>query len=423
MSLDLFIAVLIFLITYIAIVSEKVHRTVAALIGAMMMIIFIPGFTQEVAFDAIDLNVIFLLMGMMVIAHILSETGVFQWLAVRAVLLGKGNPVRILQLLAIITAVTSAALDNVTVVVLIAPITLFVASSLGISAIPFLIAEVLASNIGGTATLIGDPPNILIGSAAGIGFTPFLLNAGPFILVALIVFVLLIPLVFGRSLRANRSSESIQIALEEQGLIDEPILLRKSLIVLSLVFLGFLFHSALEVETATVALLGAAILLLWTRRNPHDALQTVEWPTLVFFIGLFILVEGLVYVGAISAAANWLLDITGGDLAVTSYAILWASALLSGIIDNIPYTATMIPLIQNLGDSGMNTWPLWWALVFGADLGGNLTVIGASANVVVASMAERSGHPISFGRFLIYGVIVTFVMMVMATIYLGLRYL
>ncbi|MCO6450191.1 MAG: ArsB/NhaD family transporter [Caldilineales bacterium] len=418
---EIVLAAIIFVITYIAIASERIDRTVAALIGGMAAILLIPSLDQENAFHAIDLNVIFLLAAMMIIANILSDTGVFQWLAVRAVLLGKGNPIRIMQILALVTALTSALLDNVTVVVLMAPVTLFVAGTLGLSPIPFLIAEVLASNIGGAATLIGDPPNILIGSAAGIDFTTFLLNMLPVVAVCLFVFHFMIPLLFRRDIPKDFETKDIQ--LETAGLIAEPVLLRQSLIILGLVIVGFLLHSKLHLETATVALAGAALLLWWTGRSSHEELRKVEWNTLFFFVGLFVLVEGLVVSGAIAKAAEALLEATGGDLTITTLSLLWVSAIASGIIDNIPYTATMIPLIENLGERGVDTWPLWWALAMGADFGGNFTLIGASANVVVASFAERSGAPISFGRFLRYGAAVMFMTLIFSTVYIYLRYL
>ena len=419
---SLVLAVLIFAFTYLVIVTEKVDRMVAAVIGAMLMIAFVSSYTQEEAFAGIDLNVIFLLAGMMIIAGVISETGLFQWLAVRAVQIGRGNPVRIMQILALVTAIGSAFLDNVTVVVLIAPVTLFVATSLGISAIPLLIAEVLASNIGGAATLIGDPPNILIGSAANIDFVTFLINMGPLIVICLLVYVLILPLLFRKQLSSVDMMDRIK-NLDASGMITDPVLLRQSLIVLTLVMVGFMLHGTLGLETATIALSGAMLLLLWTRRDPHEAVQHVEWGTLLFFVGLFIMVEGLVFVGAIEKAANWLFELTGGNLKITTMAILWVSAIASGIIDNIPYTATMIPLIQSLGHQGMDTWPLWWALAIGADLGGNATLIGASANVVVASFALRAGQNISFLKFLRYGAPVTFITILIGTIYVWVMYL
>ncbi len=419
---EMLIAISIFVIAYVLIVTEKIDRMVAALLGGMAMIIFVGSYTQEEAFHHVDFNVIFLLAGMMLIAGVISETGLFQWLAVRAVQVGKGNPIRIMQILAIVTAVGSALLDNVTVVVLIAPVTLFVASSLGVNPLPFLIAEVIASNIGGAATLIGDPPNIIIGSAAGIDFVTFMLNMGPIVIVCLIFYVLLLPLLFRKQVPSTEQANSVE-NLDATGLISHPVLLRQSLIVLGGVLLGFMLHGTLHLDTATVALTGAAVLLLWSRRDPHKALEDVEWGTLLFFVGLFIMVEGLVAVGAIDLAANWLLETTGGNLQVTAMAILWISAIASGIIDNIPYTATMVPLIQNLGERGMDTWPLWWALAMGADFGGNATLVGASANVVVASFAARSGHHISFMKFLGYGLVVTFVTLLFSTVYLWVRYL
>jgi len=418
---DILLAVGIFVLAYAAIISEKVDRAAIALLGGMATIMLIKDYSQEEAFRAIDLNVLLLLTGMMVIANIMSDTGVFQWLGTKAIQLGKGNPTRIMQILVIVTAVTSALLDNVTVVVLLAPVTLVATTGLGISPIPFLIAEVLASNIGGAATLIGDPPNILIGSAAGIDFLTFLLNMGPYIIVVIILFVLGLPLLFRKELHTARKSSVTPEYIDASTLITDKVLLRKSLIVLGLVLLGFTLHGFFHLETATIALAGAAALMLWSGQSAHKVFHHVEWATLMFFVGLFVLVEALVQVGVIDIIATWLFDATSGNALVTSLALLWGSAALSGLVDNIPYTATVIPIIQKLGEDGMNIWPLWWALAIGADLGGNLTLIGASANVVVASFAERSGHKITFVRFLKYGAITTFFAILIASFYL-LRY-
>ena len=419
---NLLLAIGIFILTYVAIVSEKVDRAAVALLGGMATIILIGNYTQEEAFHAIDLNVLMLLTGMMVIANIMSDTGVFQWLGTKAIQLGKGNPVRIMQILALVTAVTSALLDNVTVVVLLAPVTLVATASLGISPIPFLIAEVLASNIGGAATLIGDPPNILIGSAANIDFLTFLLNMGPYVVVTLGLFLWALPWIFRKELgKAARESSTPEI-IDASELITDSVLLRKSSIVLAAVLLGFLTHSFFHLETATLALAGAAVLMLWSGQSAHKVFHHVEWATLMFFVGLFVLVEALVVTGAIDIAALWLLNTTHGDLMKTTLALLWGSGILSGIVDNIPYTATMIPIIQKLGENGMDVGPLWWALAIGADIGGNFTLIGASANVVVASFAERSGHKISFWRFTQYGALSTVLALVLATAYLMIRY-
>ncbi|MBT3190391.1 MAG: ArsB/NhaD family transporter, partial [Anaerolineae bacterium] len=374
------------------------------------------------AFHSIDWNVIFLLAGMMIIANVLKETGVFQWIALKAVRLGKGDPFRVLILLSLITAVSSALLDNVTTVILIAPVTLFVASTLRVSPIPFLIAEILASNIGGMATLIGDPPNILIGSAANIDFVSFLVNMGPISLIILLAFLGLARFLFKKELTVQDQS-SVDIAgIDTSALITDPILLRKSLIITTAVILGFLLHSALHLEPATIALTGATLLMLWSKTDPHHALRDIEWTTLFFFFGLFITVEAVVEVGLIEIIADAALRLTGGDMTLTSLLLIWFSAFASGIVDNIPYTATMIPIVKNLTQA-MPGNTLWWSLALGADLGGNLTLVGAAANVVVASLAEKSGHPISFGRFLKYGVITTVMSLIIASGYVWLVYL
>ncbi len=416
-----FLAGGIFLITYALIVTERVHRTIAALLGGVA-IILVGVLDQDQAFQAIDWNVIFLLAGMMMIANVLRETGLFQWIAVQSVRLGKGNPYSIMIILVLVTAVTSALLDNVTIVILMAPVTLFIAASLGVSPLPFLIAEILASNIGGTATLVGDPPNILIGSAAGIDFVTFAANLAPIALIILIAFIGLTWLLFRKDLQAVKSGQSSIEAMDTSELITNRPLLSKSLIVMAGVVLGFLFHGALHLQPATIALAGATVLMLWGRIDTDHVLQDIEWTTLFFFIGLFIVVEALVEVGIIEAVAQAALRLTGGNLQMTSMLLLWLSAVASGIVDNIPYTATMIPVVESLGHS-MPVEPLWWSLALGACLGGNATLVGAAANVVVANLAEKSGHPISFGLFLRYGAIVTFMSIVLASVYVWVRYL
>lgn len=411
----------IFLITYALIVSERVHRTISALLGGVAMILFgiLP---QAQAFHSVDWNVIFLLAAMMIIANVLKETGLFQWIALQAVRLGKGDPFRVLIILSVVTAVTSAFLDNVTIVVLVAPVTLFVASNLRVNPVPFLIAEILASNIGGMATLVGDPPNILIGSAAGIDFLTFVTNLGPISLIILLAFIGLSRLLFKKDLEVG-SGTSIEIeALDTSTLITDPVLLRKSLVVMVAVVAGFLAHGALHLEPATIALAGATLLMLWGRSDPHHLLRDVEWTTLFFFIGLFITVEAIVEVGIIESIAQSALRLTGGSLPLTSMLLIWFSAIASGIVDNIPYTATIIPLVQSLGQV-MPAEPLWWSLALGACLGGNFTLVGAAANVVVANLAEKSGHPISFGLFLRYGAITTVISLILASGYVWLRYL
>jgi Na+/H+ antiporter NhaD/arsenite permease-like protein len=417
-----FLAGAIFLITYALIVSERVHRTIAALLGGFVMIL-LHVVTQEQAFHSIDFNVIFLLAGMMIIAHILSETGLFQWIAIQAVKLGRRDPFRIMIFLCLVTAIASAALDNVTVVVLLAPVTLFVASNLHISPIPFLIAEVLSSNIGGASTLIGDPPNILIGSAANIDFITFAANMTPPLLVVLALFIPLSYFVFRQELTPLEEGRPRVSGLETGEIITDQTLLVKSLSVIGLVLIGFTMHSILHLEPATIAMAGATILMLISRKDPHHVLQHVEWTTLFFFVGLFITVEALVLTGIIKSIADGVLAFTGGNLPLTTMIVLWLSAFASGIVDNIPYTATMIPLIKELGNVGMNTEPMWWALALGADLGGNFTLVGASANVVVASLAERSGYRISFMRFLKYSFVITLMSILVSMLYLWLFHL
>ena len=411
----------IFVITYALIVTERVPRTISALLGGVTMIL-LGVLSQEEAFQAIDWNVIFLLAGMMVIANVLQETGLFQWIAIQSVKLGRGDPFRILIILSAVIAVSSALLDNVTIVVLAAPVALFVAASLRVSPIPFLIAAILASNIGGTATLVGDPPNLLIGSAADIDFLTFAANLAPISLIILIGFFGLSWFLFKKDLRIEGSNVLDIKALEAEALITNRPLLRKALIVMVGVIIGFLLHGALHLEPATIALAGATVLLLWGRSDPHQILREVEWTTLVFFIGLFITVAAIVQVGIIESVAEAALQLTGGSVPLTSMLLLWLSAFASGIVDNIPYTATLIPVVENLGRS-MPIMPLWWSLALGACLGGNITLVGAAANVVVANLAEKSGHPISFKKFLGYGFVTTMMSLVLATGYVWLRYL
>ena len=414
----------IFLAIYALIVTEKIHRTLAALLGASLVIL-LKLVDQREAFAFVDFNVIFLLAGMMIIANVMAKTGVFQWIAVEAVRRAEGQPYRLLLLTSVITAVVSAFLDNVTTVVLLTPITFFVAQRLGTSPVPFLVSQVIASNIGGTATLIGDPPNIIIGSQMGKDFNDFLVNLTPVVTAALVVYLIIARWLFRDELRAATSAlepdDIARLVEEERKIVNVP-LMRISLGVMALTILGFLFSRALGLEGATIAMTGAVVLMIVAREDVHEIFNTVEWPTLFFFIGLFIIVGAIVKAGIISDLATTVLSWTGGRTDLAALAVLWMSGFISAIVDNIPYTVTMVPLIQQLGQS-VDREPLIWALALGANLGGNATVIGASANVVVASMSEARGYPITFVQYLRYGVPATLATLVVATIDIWIRYL
>ncbi|HZP97181.1 MAG TPA: ArsB/NhaD family transporter [Candidatus Limnocylindria bacterium] len=416
------VAVGLFLAAYVLIVTDKVHRTIVALFAGFL-IVALGIVPQHAALAHIDLNVIFLLAGMMVIANVIARSGFFRWLAVRIVRLTKADPYRLLVALALVSTLVSALLDNVTAVVLLAPIAFSVAERRGMSALPLLISIVLASNIGGTATLIGDPPNIIIGSAFGKDFVAFLLHTAPAALASLLAYLLMARRLFRADLRAAALSaeELRQMTRLDESVVDRT-LASRSLVVLAATIVLFLFARPLGLEGATIALLGASAVLLVSRIEVHDVLAQVEWPTLFFFVGLFVLVGALVDTGVVGALAGAVLAITAGRPEITALAVLWLSALLSAIVDNIPYTATMVPLLQELARQGLPIEPSVWALALGAGLGGNATLIGASANVVVASMSEARGEPIAFLGFLRYGLPVTGLTIAIATVDLALRY-
>ena len=423
MGTTFFLAIAIFIATYAIIISEKIHRTVIALVGAVLMIL-LGIITQEQAIEGVDFNTLGLLIGMMVIVGIAKNSGMFQYVAIWAAKAGKGKPINILLILGIIVALFSAFLDNVTTVLLIIPVIFVICNNLKMDPKVYLISAILFSNIGGTATLIGDPPNILIGSAAKLSFNDFLFNLAPVIGIITIVSLGLIYLVFRKSLVASGDVAKIIAKFKPEEAITDKKLLIKSLFVLGIVIFGFITHSITHIEGATLALAGAALLLLLTMHEPDEHFKNVEWTTIFFFIGLFILVSGLVHIGAIRMLAEKLLEITQGDLTKTTLFVLWGSAIFSAIIDNIPFVATMIPLIKDIGAiSGLSLGPLWWALALGADLGGNATIIGASANVVVSGMAEQEGHKITFVEYMKYALPMTFVALVISTVYLYVRYL
>ena len=420
------LATVIFAGTYVLIASERVHRVAAALGGAALMLVcgFTDGPTVYHSTDAgIDWNVIFLLLGMMIIVGVLRRTGVFEYLAIVAVKRARGRPYLVLAAFVVITALASALLDNVTTVLLIAPVTFLVCDRLALNPVPYLIAEVLASNIGGTATLIGDPPNIIIGSKGGLSFNDFVLNLAPFIAILLVVFVAVCRVLFRGAFHTDADRVAEVMALSEREAISDGRMLAQGLGVLALVLAGFVLHTTLHVVPSVVAMLGAGLLVLISKVTTSQALADVEWETLVFFTGLFVMVGALVKTGVIDVIAGALADITGGDPLLTMLVVLVGSAVLSAVVDNIPFVATMAPIVADLTAGDGSSHVLWWALALGADLGGNATAVGASANVVVIGLARRNGTEISFWRFTRYGSLIAALSILLAAPYLWLRYI
>jgi Na+/H+ antiporter NhaD/arsenite permease-like protein len=420
-------AVAIFAVAYLLIATEWVPRVVASLGGAGVLLLLTIVDPSDAFFSedtGIDWNVIFLLLGMMVIVGILRQTGVFEYVAIWAAKRARGRPLRVMVLLVLLTAVASAFLDNVTTVLLVAPVTLLVCERLGVGPIPYLMAEVFASNIGGASTLIGDPPNIIIASRAGFTFNDFAVNMGPIIVLEVVVFTVLLRWLFRGSFAGDPERMASVLALNEREAIHDKRLLVKCGVVLALVFAGFVGHAVFHLEPSVVALLGAGLLVLLSRTEPEQFLASVEWETLVFFAGLFIMVGALVKTGVIGQLASLVTTATGGNALTASMLILVASAALSGFVDNIPYVATMSPLVLQLSQDlpHQHGGALWWALALGADLGGNMTAVGASANVVVLGIAARNGTPISFWRFTKTGIVVVAITIAIAVPYVWLRY-
>jgi Na+/H+ antiporter NhaD/arsenite permease-like protein len=419
------LAIGIFVAAYILIATERVHRVVAALGGAALMLL-LQVVDAEEAFHAtdtgVDWEVIFLLLGMMLIVAVLRRTGLFEYLAIWSAKRARGRPYRIMVILCVVTAVASALLDNVTTMLMVAPVTLLIAERLATSPVPYLIAEVLASNIGGTATLVGDPPNIIIGLRADLSYGQFVAHLGPISLIILVIFLLMARVMFRRSFAVDQRRVDEVMELDEREALRDTGLLIRSLVVLAIVTLAFLFHTVLHYDPSVVALLGGGMLVGVSRRPVGELTRDVEWETLMFFAGLFVLVGALVKVGALDAVAEAAARISGGSTLVAAMLILVVSGALSGFVDNIPYVAAMTPVVAGLtGDLGAGA-VLWWALALGADLGGNATAVGASANVVVVGIAGRAGHPIRFLEFLKYGALVTVVSIAVSAAYLWLRY-
>ena len=414
------ISIIIFLGVIISIVSEKINRTVAAITGAVLMIVT-HVLTLDQAISHIDFNTIGVLIGMMIVVAVVKNSGLFEYIAIYTAKKSKGNPWKIMVYFIFITAILSALLDNVTTVLLVGPMTIVICQILKVNPVPFLMTEIIASNVGGTSTLIGDPPNIMIGSAANLNFTDFIVNVGPVIIFIIISLIICFKIIYRKEVN-NAANETAITSLDEEKAIQDKPLLYKSIFVLLLILLGFIFHNKLNMESSIVALSGACIMLLIGKQDTNEIINDVEWSTIIFFMGLFVVVGGISESGVIKDLATLILDFTKGNTTFTMCIILWVSAIISSFLDNIPFVATLIPLILTMESQGMNVMPLWWATSLGACLGGNGTLIGASANVVLANIGEKHGYDISFKKYLRLGFPVMLLTISISTIYLLLKY-
>lgn len=414
------ISILIFVAVMLSIITEKVDRTVAAISGAVLMILT-NVLTLEKGISYIDFNTIGVLIGMMIVVSIVKNSGLFEYIAIYTAKKSKGNPWKVMTYFIIITALLSALLDNVTTVLLIGPMTIVICQVLNVNPIPFLMTEIIASNVGGTSTLIGDPPNIMIGSAANLSFSDFIINLGPIVAIIIVSIIMCFKLIYRKDI-TNIANEACITSLDEEKAIQDKPLLYKSVCILILILLGFIFHSKLNIESSIVALSGACIMLIIGKQDTNEIINSVEWSTIIFFVGLFIVVGGLSECGVINSLAQLLINITKGNTTYAMCLILWISAIISSFLDNIPFVATLIPLILTMQSQGVNVVPLWWATSLGACLGGNGTLIGASANVVLANIGEKHGYNISFKRYFKLGFPVMLLTIFISTIYLLLRY-
>lgn len=415
------ISIVIFLAVIALIVSEKVHEAAAAFIGAAALLL-VGILDIEKAASYIDYNTVGVLVGMMIFVAVIKNSGMFEYIAIKSAKIAKGDPWRIMVLFTIVTAVLSAFLDNVTTVLLIGPMTISITSILGLNPIPFLLTQVLASNIGGTSTLIGDPPNIMIGSAAGFSFMDFVFNLAPCIVIIMILLIVMMRFTFKKSLVVDEDSIKQVMLLDEKKTIEDVNLLRKSVIMIAVVVVGFVLHSQIGIESGTIAVTAAAIMLFIGKQDVEEIIADIEWTTIVFFIGLFIVVGGMVETGVVNQLANFVISLTSDKPIMTMLVLLWASALLSTILNNIPFVAALIPLISVMGQQGIDIIPLWWAIALGACLGGNGTLVGASANIVIANISSKHGHPISFKEFAKYGLPVMLMSTLVSTIYLIIKF-
>ncbi|MFR7990484.1 MAG: SLC13 family permease [Anaerovoracaceae bacterium] len=415
------IAIIVFLLVIIAIMTEKVHRTAAALVGAVLLLMT-HVLTVDKAVSYIDFNTIGVLVGMMVFVAIVKNSGVFEYVSIKAAKIAHGDPWKIMVLFMLTTAILSAFLDNVTTVLLVGPMTITIARILKVNPVPFLLTQIFAANIGGTATLIGDPPNIMIGSAAGLDFMDFVANTGVVVVIIMIAMVVVMRFIYGRKMSSDAEAIQSVMDLDEEKAIEDRSLLYKSIVVMILVVFGFIFHSQIGFESATVALAAAAIMLVIGKQNVEYIVSEVEWSTILFFIFLFVVVGGLDETGVIGQLAQVVLNATEGHEVMTMLILLWASALLSSVLDNIPFVATLIPLVLELGENGVDITPLWWAISLGACLGGNGTLIGASANVVLSGISNKHGYPITFKTYTKVGFPIMLMTIVISMVYLLIRY-
>lgn len=422
MSPNEIISIVIFLLVMVAIVSEKVHRAAASLAGAVILLVT-HVLTVDSAIEHVDVNTIGVLVGMMLFVAVVKNSGLFEYIAIKSAKLTHGKPWAIMAVFTIITAALSAFLDNVTTVLLVGPMTLAITSILKVNPVPFLLTQILASNMGGTATLIGDPPNIMIGSEAGLGFADFILNTAPAVVIIMAASLLCFYLMFGRKLKVSNDAMQAVMELDENRAIKDKSLLIKSVVMIGLVVIGFMFHSSLGMESCTIALLAAVIMMIVGKQDVEDVIMGVEWSTILFFIGLFVVVGGMEENGVIDQLATLLIGMTGGNMVLTMLIILWVSAIVSSFLDNIPFVATLIPMILAIqAESGMDVTPLWWALSLGACLGGNGTLIGASANVVLSGISNKNGYPITFMSYLKVGFPMMILSVAISMVYLLLRF-
>lgn len=411
------ISIVVFVAVMALVVSEKIHRALAALLGAVVLLV-IGIIDFSAGMESIDFNTLGVLCGMMMFVAIVKESGLFEFVAIKSAKACKGNPWLIMIAFAVITAVFSAFLDNVTTVLLIGPMTIMLCKTLDINPVPFLLVEIIMSNIGGTATLIGDPPNIMIGSEAGLSFAQFIMVNAPIVVVIMVVLLVIFRFMYGRHLAVDEKNRLNIMELSAEDAIIDKALFRKSVVMIVLVAIAFMLHGVFNLETSVIALTAAAVIILISGRDIEVAIEGIEWGTIGFFLGLFMVVGGMEYTGVIEMLGNAIVDATGGNVVLMMIVILWASAILSSILDNIPFVATMIPIIMVMEASGIDVYPLWWALSLGACLGGNGTLVGASANVVLSGIANKEGYNITFMSFTKVAFPLMLVTVALSTIYL-----